>query len=261
MRAVGAPRPPGPLAPRAAERKYRRDGMVTAHNDNVVTVLVVEDEPDIRDLLRRYLDRAGMGVLVAATGAEALTKLEDARPDLILLDLGLPDVDGTEVLERARPHTPVVVLTARSAVSDRIAGLRAGADDYVVKPFSPTEVVLRVRAVLGRRGLGRDVATPQSFGGGLLTIDSACHEASVEGRPLRLTPSEWGLLIALTTTPGRVFSRRELVERISGSTYDGYERAIDSHVKNLRHKLGDRGPEVVETVVGFGYRLGLRVDA
>ncbi len=227
----------------------------------MVTVLVVEDERDIRELLRRYLDRAGMTVLVAATGSEALLKLEEVRPDLVLLDLGLPDIDGTEILERARPHTPVVVLTARSMVGDRIAGLRAGADDYVVKPFSPTEVVLRVQAVLGRRGGVVDTEGPRSYGHGLLSLDQACHEASLDGRVLRLTPSEWGLLAALSSTPGRVFSRQELVERINGSTYEGYERAIDSHVKNLRHKLGDRGVDVVETVLGFGYRLGLRADA
>ncbi len=224
------------------------------------TVLVVEDERDIRELMRRYLERAGYCVLAASTGAEGLTKLEESQPDLLLLDLGLPDVDGTELLDRAHPEIPVVVLTARSTVGDRIAGLRAGADDYVVKPFSPTEVVLRVQAVLGRRGAGHDTSRARSYGRGVLCVDAARHEATVEGESLHLTPSEWGLLVALSTTPGRVYSRRELVERISGSTYDGYERAIDSHVKNLRHKLGNRGGEIVQTVVGFGYRLGLAAD-
>ena len=225
------------------------------------TVLVVEDERDIRELLRRYLERAGMAVLAAATGAEALDLLESDRPDLVLLDLGLPDIDGTEVLATARPDVPVVVLTARTDVADRIAGLRAGADDYVVKPFSPTEVVLRVQAVLGRRGPVRPSAGPRCFGGGVLCVDPARHEASIDGVPLHLTPSEWALLRALTSAPGRVYSRHELIERISGSTYEGYERAVDSHVKNLRHKLGERGPVVVETVLGFGYRLGLHADA
>ena len=224
------------------------------------TVLVVEDERDIRELLRRYLERAGMSVLVAATGAEGLAKLEEAEPDLLLLDLGLPDIDGTELLQQAGPAVPVVVLTARSTVTDRIAGLRAGADDYVTKPFSPTEVVLRVQAVLGRRGAGRDSARPRTYGGGLLCVDPGRHEASIDGTMLHLTPSEWSLLAALTSTPGRVYSRHELIERISGSAYEGYERAVDSHVKNLRHKLGPRGGEVVETVLGFGYRLGLSAD-
>jgi DNA-binding response OmpR family regulator len=199
-------------------------------------------------------------VLVAATGAEALLKLDEARPDLVLLDLGLPDIDGAEVLGRAQPDVPVVVLTARASVSDRIAGLRAGADDYVVKPFSPTEVVLRVQAVLARRGQGRDAARPRTFGGGRLRVDQARHEASIDGRPLALTPSEWGLLVALSNTPGRVFGRHELIERISGGAYEGYERLVDSHVKNLRHKLGAGGHDVVETVVGFGYRMGLSPD-
>ena len=164
------------------------------------------------------------------------------------------------MLEQARPHTPVVVLTARSTLPDRIAGLRAGADDYVVKPFSPTEVVLRVRAVLARSGRSRHAGGPRSFGRGLLRIDQARHEASIDGSGLHLTPSEWSLLTALTSAPGRVYSRHELVERVGGSAWDGYERAVDTHVKNLRHKLGSRGGEVVETVVGFGYRLGLRAD-
>jgi DNA-binding response OmpR family regulator len=223
------------------------------------TVLVVEDERDIRELMCRYLERAGLAVLVAATGAEALGRLESDRPDLVLLDLGLPDVDGAEVLAAARPEIPVVVLTARSAVADRIAGLRAGADDYVTKPFSPTEVVLRVQAVLGREPARRG-GRAQTFGGGRLRVDSAQHEASIDGVPLHLTPSEWALLRALTSNPGRVYSRHELVERMSGTTYEGYERAVDSHVKNLRHKLGEHGVGVVETVLGFGYRLGVRAD-
>lgn len=222
------------------------------------TVLVVEDERDIRELLRRYLLRAGMSVVVAGTGAAALRELEQGRPDLVLLDLGLPDIDGVEVLERAAPGIPVIVLTARAGVPDRIAGLRAGADDYVVKPFSPTEVVLRVRAVLARRR--NDDAPARSFDGGRLRIDPARHEASHDGVTLQLTPSEWNLLVALTTAPRRVFSRHELMERIGGSMFEGYERAVDSHVKNLRHKLGADGQHVIETVVGFGYRSGVQPD-
>jgi DNA-binding response OmpR family regulator len=226
------------------------------------TVLVVEDERDIRELLRRYLARAGISVLTATTGAEALVALEQSAPDLVLLDLGLPDIDGLEVLERARPVAPVIVLTARSTVPDRITGLRAGADDYVTKPFSPTEVVLRVQAVLARRGgAARREAPSHSFGAGRLVIDEACHEATLDSRALRLTPSEWSLLTVLASTPGRVFSRHELVERMTGGTFEGYERAVDSHVKNLRHKLDDHDQAVVETVVGFGYRLRLRADA
>lgn len=224
------------------------------------TVLVVEDERDIREVLRRYLERAGLSVITTATGAEALRLIDDVHPDLILLDLGLPDLDGEEILASAAATTRVVVLTARSSVGDRIAGLRLGADDYVVKPFSPTEVVLRVQAVLGRAVQGESTAARGTFGGGRLSLDEARHEASLDGRPLTLTPHEWGLLVVLASAPGRVFSRRELVERLSGYTFDGYERAIDTHVKNLRHKLGPDAHDIVQTVVGFGYRLGLDVD-
>ena len=224
------------------------------------TVLVVEDEADIRHVLRRYLERAGFSVVTAATGSEALLLVEQMSPDLVLLDLGLPDIDGSEVLIEAAPRIPIIVLTARSAVDDRIAGLRMGADDYVVKPFSPTEVVLRVQAVLGRGGRDRLAEALGTFGGGRLQIDEAGHVASMGGRELALTPHEWGLLVALASAPGRVFSRRELVERVGGYAFDGYERAIDTHVKNLRHKLGPEGQDVIETVVGFGYRLGITAD-
>lgn len=237
----------------------RRTSPGRADTGDMEAVLVVEDERDIRELLRRYLVRAGLSVIVAPTGSTALLELEESQPDLVLLDLGLPDIDGREVLIRATPGIPVIVLTARAALPDRIAGLRAGADDYVVKPFSPTEVVLRVQAVLARRRVDRD-GRVRSFDGGRLRIDQARHEASHDGTVLSLTPSEWNLLVALTNTPGRVFSRHELIERIGGSAIEGYERAVDSHVKNLRHKLGPDGQHVVETVVGFGYRSGAQAD-
>ena len=247
------------VPPGVSPSHHLRGSPSSGDNDDMQTVLVVEDERDIRELLRRYLLRAGLSVVVASTGAEALLELEGGRPDLVLLDLGLPDIDGREILERAAPTTRVIVLTARAGLGDRIAGLRAGADDYVVKPFSPTEVVLRVQAVLARLPFG-DGAGVRSFDGGRLLIDQARHEASHDGARLSLTPSEWNLLVALTSTPGRVFSRRELVERIGDSVLEGYERAVDSHVKNLRHKLGPDGQHVVETVVGFGYRSGARPD-
>ena len=233
-----------------------------AHNGPMSTVLVVEDERDIRELLRRYLERAGLSVLTAATGAEALHLIDEVRPDLVLLDLGLPDIDGSEILASAGATTSVIVLTSRTAVPDRIAGLRAGADDYVVKPFSPTEVVLRVQAVLGRGSHAGPPIGPRSFGRGRLVIDEAAHLVELDGQEVHLTPHEWGLLLALAGAPGRVFSRRELVERASGAAhFEGYERAIDSHVKNLRQKLGPGSHEVIETIVGFGYRLGLAADA
>lgn len=225
---------------------------------------MVEDDRDIRDVLRRYLERAGLAVITTGSGAEALRLLGTGGVNLVLLDLGLPDVDGTEVLRAARTdgRVPVVVLTARSAVEDRIRGLENGADDYVTKPFSPTEVVLRVQAVLARANTnGRaDTRGPAVFGHGRLRIDETRHEASLDGRQLDLTVTEWGLLTALASSPGRVYSRYELVNRVRGYEFSGYERTIDTHIKNLRHKLGPAGAEVVETVLGVGYRLGLQRD-
>jgi DNA-binding response OmpR family regulator len=225
-------------------------------------VLVVEDEKQIRDVLRRYLERAGYAVLTTGSGAQALALLADSPIDLAVLDLGLPDIDGVEVLRQAREggDIPVLVLTARSTVEDRIQGLRLGADDYVTKPFSPTEVVLRVQAVLGRtRGNGQGGAAT-SYGGGRLRIDEVRHEVTMDAAQVELTTTEWGLLAALAAVPGRVYSRYELVNRVRGYEFAGYERTIDSHIKNLRHKLGDTGGQVVQTVVGVGYRLGLDRD-
>jgi DNA-binding response OmpR family regulator len=222
-------------------------------------VLIVEDERDIREILRRYLEREGFAVMTTGTGAEALRLLETSPPDLVVLDLGLPDIDGLDILQTARPRVPVLVLTARASTEDRIRGLRLGADDYVVKPFSPTEVVLRVRAVLSR-GAPAEQATQACFGKGLLKIDTARHEVSVAGEAVDLTATEWGILEALTSVPGRVFSRYELVNRVRGYEFAGYERTIDSHVKNLRHKVGPAGQAIVETVVGVGYRLGVTRD-
>jgi DNA-binding response OmpR family regulator len=224
------------------------------------TVLVVEDERDLRDVLRRYLERAGFSVVTAASGAEALRLLSAC--ELVLLDLGLPDIDGTDVLREI--HTigtvPVIVLTARSTTEDRIQGLELGADDYVTKPFSPHEVVLRVQAVLHRYGGSAPATGPVSYGGCRLQIDDTAHLAWLDGVALDLTPTEWGLLAAVATAPGRVYSRYELVNRVRGYEYAGYERTIDSHIKNLRHKLGPAGADIIETVLGVGYRLALRQD-
>ena len=226
------------------------------------TVLVVEDEREIRDLLRRYLERAGHAVLSTGSGAEALRMVDESAPDLVVLDLGLPDLDGADVLREVRQdgrRTPVLVLTARAGVDDRIRGLSLGADDYVTKPFSPTEVVLRVAAVLSRSGGGGDPEV-RSYGGGRLVVDDRRREVRVDGRTLDLTPTEWGILTSLASVPGRPFSRYELVNRVRGYEYAGYERSIDSHVKNLRQKLGPGAADVVATVTGVGYRLGVDRD-
>jgi len=224
------------------------------------TVLIVEDERDIREVLRRYLERAGLAVLTTASGAEALRLLASA--DLVLLDLGLPDIEGTDLLREIQllERLPVIVLTARSATEDRIRGLELGADDYVTKPFSPHEVVLRVQAVLHRLGEKPTEGGSASYGEDRLRIDETSHRAWLDGKPLELTPTEWGLLSAIASAPGRVYSRYELVNRVRGYEYEGYERTIDSHIKNLRRKLGATGADVVETVLGVGYRLGLPRD-
>ncbi len=228
----------------------------------MTTVLVVEDERDIRELLRRYLERAGYAVVTSGTGADAISHLEAGTADLVLLDLGLPDIDGFEVLQEATLlRVPVIALTARSSVEDRIKGLQKGADDYVTKPFSPQEVVLRVGAVLGRGSAHDEPAdSARLFANARLRIDEVRHEAAIDGRHLDLTPSEWGVLTTLASSPGRVYSRAELVNRVRGYEFAGYERTIDSHVKNLRRKLGDDQAAIVETVLGVGYRLGLTRD-
>jgi DNA-binding response OmpR family regulator len=228
------------------------------------TVLVVEDERKLRELVRSYLERAGFMVLSTGSGAEAMTMAASAAPDLVVLDLGLPDVPGETVARelRAAAAVPIVMLTAKSTEEDRIAGLELGADDYVTKPFSPRELVLRVQAVLRR---GADPAAAHgvtSYGDGVLVIDEPRRGVTVRGSAADLTPTEWGILVALATVPGRVYSRYELINRVRGYEFEGYERTIDSHVKNLRRKIEhDPGnPVIVQTVLGGGYRLGLARD-
>jgi DNA-binding response OmpR family regulator len=227
------------------------------------TVLVVEDERKLRELVRSYLERAGFTVLSTGSGAEAITMAAAVVPDLVVLDLGLPDVPGETVARelRATAPVPIVMLTAKSAEEDRIAGLELGADDYVTKPFSPRELVLRIQAVL-RRGGQAAAQGSTSYGGGMLVIDEPRREVTVRGAATELTPTEWGVLVALATVPGRVYSRYELINRVRGHEFEGYERTIDSHVKNLRRKIeADPGsPVIVQTVLGGGYRLGLARD-
>jgi DNA-binding response OmpR family regulator len=183
--------------------------------------------------------------------------------DLVVLDLGLPDVPGEEVAReiRARSDVAIVMLTAKGDERDRIAGLELGADDYVTKPFSPRELVLRVQAILRR---GRPATGPgrASYGDGALVIDESQRQVVARGTTADLTPTEWGILVALATVPGRVYSRFELINRVRGYEFEGYERTIDSHVKNLRRKIEEEpaNPRIVQTVLGGGYRLGLTRD-
>ncbi len=227
------------------------------------TVLLVEDERKLRDLVRSYLERAGLTVLSAGSGAAAITLATSAVPDLVILDLGLPDVSGETVAReiRAAGTIPILMLTAKAAEEDRIAGLELGADDYVTKPFSPRELVLRVQAIL-RRGSPAAKAGPVGYGGGIMIIDEPKHLVTVRGRRAELTPTEWGILVALATVPGRVYSRFELINRVRGYEFEGYERTVDSHVKNLRRKieLDPANPAIVQTVLGGEYRLGLTKD-
>ena len=230
----------------------------------MATVLVVEDEERIRDLLRSYLERAGLEVLSTGSGAHAIELARSTSPDLLVLDLRLPDVPGEVVASEIRQFLPVptLMLTAKSSEQDRIRGLELGADDYVTKPFSPRELVLRVEAILRRSAHGVVRPGPVSYGAGELVIDADQRGVQVRGETVELTPTEWGILVSLARVPGRVYSRYELINKVRGFEFEGYERTIDSHVKNLRRKVerDSRQPEIVETVLGAGYRLRLMPD-
>ena len=223
-------------------------------------ILVVDDEKHIVRLVQVNLERAGYEVLVAYDGERALQTLRHERPDLVVLDLMLPDRDGWEVTRVVRgdpalASTPILMLTARVEDHDKIAGLEMGADDYVTKPFNPREVVARVRALL-RRAQGEAVPS-RVLQAGAVTIDLDAHQVQVQGQPVPLTPSEFGLLQALAEQPGHALTRSQLIEKGRGYNFEGLERTVDSHIKNLRRKLEESGaaPELVETVFGVGYRL------
>ena len=219
-------------------------------------VMVVEDEKEIRDLVRYNLERAGFRVAVAADGEEGLERIFGSRPDAVVLDLMLPGRTGLEVLRelRAEPMTrdlPVIVLTARAAEMDKLLGFEHGADDYLTKPFSPRELVARVQALLRR---ARSAGGSAAVEAGPLRVDPSTHEATFRGRPLALTPREFGLLEFLARHPGRVHSREELLRKVWGYDYVGASRTVDVHVRRLRVKLGERN-HVIETVAGSGYKL------
>ncbi len=245
----------------SASRAAPRARVVPAPSIGAVkTVLVVEDEPKIAKLAREYLERAGFRVASASTGREALASVRSLVPDLIVLDLGLPDIDGLDVARtlRVRSNVPIVMLTGRGDESDRVAGLELGADDYVTKPFSPKELVARVRAVLRRtemRGEPTDLIRA-----GDVTLDVPRLRVAVGDRAVDLTPTEFQLLATLAREPGRVFTRGQLLDAVHGVAFESYERAIDAHVKNIRRKLEPepREPRYVLTVHGVGYRFADR---
>jgi two-component system alkaline phosphatase synthesis response regulator PhoP len=222
------------------------------------TILVVDDERKITQLVRDYLERAGYGVLVAGDGQTALSRANTAKPDMIILDLGLPKLDGLEFTSafRKASNAPIIMLTARSDESDKLVGLELGADDYVTKPFSPKELVARVRALFRRIELASEQVV-DIIEAGELTLDVPRMRVMAAGREVEeLTPSEFELLTALARQPGRVFTRGQLLEAIHGIAFESYERAIDAHIKNIRRKIerNPGRPRLILTVYGVGYK-------
>jgi two-component system alkaline phosphatase synthesis response regulator PhoP len=225
-------------------------------------ILVVDDDREIVRLMRGYLEQAGYLVLEAYDGQTAMHTLQSERPDLLLLDLMLPDRDGWDITRaiRAHPHlanTPIIMLTARVEDVDKILGLELGADDYVTKPFNPREVVARVNALFRRSGRVGPAAAASLIEIGALRLDLGRRELRIDGRPVDLTPTEFNLLRTLMESPGYAFTRGELIQYGLGYEYEGMERTLDSHVKNLRQKIEDdpRSPAYIQTVYGVGYRL------
>ena len=222
-------------------------------------ILVVDDEVQIVRVLRGYLEKAGFAVLTANDGREGLRLARQERPDLVILDLMLPGMDGLDVCRALRKHSelPIIMLTARVEETDRLIGLELGADDYVTKPFSPREVVARVRAVLRRTRPDAPRAQDEVLHLGELHLDTARRMLAAGQRQVELTPSEFEILRVMLSSPGRVFSRAQLLEAAQGVTYEGYERTIDTHIKNLRHKIEEhpRRPRYLLTVHGVGYKI------
>jgi DNA-binding response OmpR family regulator len=223
------------------------------------TLLIIEDEPELVRVLRSYLEQAGFTVLTALRGDTGLTTWEDKHPDLVILDLNLPGMDGLDVTRHIRQdetrRTPIIMLTARADEADQLIGLELGADDYIPKPFSPRIVVARVNALLRRSDPSALSNQPIRIAD--LEIDPATHGLTRAGKVIDLTPTEFSLLVTLAGQPGRVFSRLQLLEAAQGMAYEGYERTIDVHIKNLRAKLelDSKKPKYIETVFGVGYRF------
>lgn len=221
-------------------------------------VLIVEDDPDIVQVVRTYLERSGFAAEAASDGLSGLTRALERPPALIVLDWMLPGLDGLEFMKQLRREhtTPVIMLTARSEEADRVLGLEFGADDYVIKPFSPRELVARVNAVL-RRSDGRETPLKEVLSGGPLVIDPERRVAWVANRRVDLTALEFDLLYTLARYPGRVFKRDELLDRVWGRDFVGVDRVVDVHISNLRQKLGAEagGEDLIQTVRGVGYRL------
>jgi two-component system alkaline phosphatase synthesis response regulator PhoP len=229
----------------------------------IKTILAVDDEPGILRIARDYLEHAGFKVLTATDGKTALTTARSARPDLIVLDLGLPEMDGLDVTRAIRKeaghlgNTPIIMLTARSEESDKLIGLELGSDDYIVKPFSPKELVARVRAVLRRAESSANPTPNEVLRVADIVIDLPRMVVTVAEKPIELTQTEFQLLHTLAQQPGRLFTRAQLLDAARGVAFESYERAIDAHIKNLRRKIepDPREPRYVLTVYGVGYKF------
>ncbi len=225
------------------------------------TILVVDDDPTIRDVLERYLQREGFGVLTAADGQVALQKASSEKPDLVVLDLMLPHVDGWEICRqlRAESTVPILMLTARGEEYERILGLGLGADDYVTKPFSPGEVVARIQAIFRRIEMARSPAplSAETVHIGEIVIDPSVRQATVRGQPVTLTAKEFDLLHYLASHPRQVFSREQLLDQVWGYTYSGETSTVTVHIRHLREKIetDPADPRLIETVWGVGYRF------
>lgn len=223
------------------------------------TILVVDDARDLRNLVHAYLSQEGYRVITAENGQIALHVAREEKPDLIILDIMMPEMDGYEFIRRyaKEADAPIIMLTAKLEESDKVLGLELGADDYVTKPFSPRELTARVRAVLRR--FDKASAQPDVLACGDLKLDRQTRQVLVKEESITLTPSEFDLLAVFMTEPGRVFSRMDLLERLQGDAYEGYERTIDVHIRNLRTKIepDPKDPTYVETVYGAGYRLSM----
>ena len=224
------------------------------------TILIVEDDPNTAELVRLYLGRDGHKVLAASEGDEGLRLAREAHPDLVVLDLMLPGKDGMEVCRilREESDVPIVMLTARVEEEDRLAGLNLGADDYVTKPFSPRELAARIRAVLRRTSSSVLERGPAELRYEDITANTHLHAVNIGAIPVRLTPTEFRLLVLLMREPGRTFTREEIMDKVFGYDFDGFDRAVDAHVSNLRRKLeaNPQKPRYIHTIYGLGYRFG-----
>lgn len=229
-------------------------------------ILIAEDDRKIANVVRAYLEEAGYRAVIAETGREALRRAAEELPLLVILDLAFPDIGGEEVCQELKEmgDIPVIMLTSKASEDERLVGFALGADDYVTKPFSPRELVSRVKAVL-KRTRREDLGGTQllSFNSGVLVLDGASYGVAVEGTPVTLTPTEFKILLTLAASPQKVFSRDELVEKALGYQFEGYDRSIDAHVKNIRQKLRDdpRSPRFIQTIYGAGYRFAGKKDA